>query len=61
MSSCQPDRSANRACRRARICCGEPPNCWAGAPPPTHRELTLAKALMLFHIQRRVEASGEEA
>ena len=41
-----------RECRRAKICQGDPPDCWREEPPPTHQEIELAKGLMRYHLDK---------
>ena len=48
----QPQRCPSRACQRAKVCNGDPPNCWRDEAPPTHQELELAKGLMRYNLDK---------
>ena len=47
----QPERCRSRECRRAKICHGDPPDCWRDEPPPTPEEIDLAKGLVKYHLR----------
>jgi hypothetical protein len=48
----QPPRCHAAACRRTRICQGRPPQCWRDDPPPTHREVELARSILRYQVER---------
>ena len=43
----QPAHCRRAACRRGKLCRGDPPDCWRDEPPPSEDEITQAKAT--FH------------
>ena len=47
----QPLRCPSSECRRAKICQGDPPDCWRNEPPPTYEEIELARRLTKYHLR----------
>jgi hypothetical protein len=62
----QAERCTQSRCRRAKLCRGDPPDCWSEEPPPTPLELDLAKGMMKLQVgealrdarQREAEAAA---
>jgi len=58
----QPERCSNAECRRAKVCCGEVPDCWCDEPPPTYQEIEFAKGLLRYRLKGRLAGhTGDEA
>jgi len=59
----RPAQYALRACRRARQCAGDPPDCWRGEREPCEEEFALSRAIMhrlrvLWHANQRETPPG---
>ena len=48
----QPKRCPDKSCQRAKVCQGDPPDCWRAEPPPTDREIDLAKQIFHHHLSQ---------
>lgn len=58
----QPERCALSRCRRAKLCQGDPADCWRDDPPPTADEMDTAKWMLKDMIGgelARRRAAGE--
>jgi hypothetical protein len=58
----QPERCALSRCRRAKLCQGDPADCWRDEPPPTPDEIDTAKWMlkdMIGDELARRRAAGE--
>jgi hypothetical protein len=58
----QPERCALASCRRAKLCQGDPADCWRDEPPPTESEIDTAKWMlkdMFAEELARRRAAGE--
>ena len=47
----QPSRCHAPACRRAKVCRGDPPACWRNEPPVTDEEIDLVMRLLRYRVR----------
>jgi len=47
----QPPRCHAPACRRAKICRGDPPDCWRNEAPVTDEEIDLVMRLLQYQVR----------